>query len=73
MPVSPKSRYKTVSMVLTAEQVRRLEAMRMLRSSALRDASKSEVIRDVVEAGLASLSAARDSSFAPTTNKGTSA
>lgn len=67
MPVPATSRYKTISAVLTAEQVERLEMLRRLRSDDLREASKSETLRVVVEAGLRALSLASDMIPATTT------
>lgn len=60
MPVPETSDLKTVSFVLTQDQVRRLRARKEMRSSALHRVSFSDVCREVVEAGLAAVSHARD-------------
>lgn len=55
MPVPENSELKTVSFVLTQEQVRRLRARKEMRSSKLHRVSFSDVCREVVEAGLEAL------------------
>lgn len=62
MPVPESSDLKTVSFVLTQDQVRRLRARKEMRSSTLHRVSFSDVCREVVEAGLAVLSHGRDMS-----------
>lgn len=61
MPVPSTSDLKTVSVVLTQEQVQRLRAMKAIQSSKLRKVSFSDVCREVVEVGLDSLSLAFNS------------
>lgn len=56
MPVSGASNLKTVSLVLTKDQVRRMRALAELRSSSHRKVGLSEVAKEVVEAGLGSIS-----------------
>lgn len=56
MPVPASSELKTVSLVLTQEQVRRLRARKEMQSSNLRRVSFSDVCREVVEEGLKVLS-----------------
>lgn len=70
MPVSEESRYKTISAVLTKEQVRRLENLRELRTTSTNDPGFSEVLREVVEEGLKALSRAGASSFATNVEAG---
>lgn len=60
MPVPATSDLKTVSFVLTQDQVRRLRARKEMQSSNLHRVSFSVVCREVVEAGLETLSRGRD-------------
>ena len=60
MPVPETSDLKTVSFVLTQDQVRRLRARKEMRSSELHRVSFSDVCREIVEAGLAVVSHGRD-------------
>ena len=60
MPVPEHSELKTVSVVLTKDQVRRLHARKELQSSHLRRVSFADVCREVVEAGLELVSHAPD-------------
>lgn len=59
MPVSESSHLKTVSCILTQDQIRRLRARKEMQSSKLRHVSFSDVCREVVEAGLDKLSRER--------------
>lgn len=56
MPVPKHSDLKTVSVVLTKDQVERLQERRQAQSSHLRRVSFADVCREVVEAGLDSFS-----------------
>lgn len=58
MPTAKNSHLQTVSFVLTREQVRRMRALSELRSSELRKVNFSEIVREVVERGLGSISQA---------------
>jgi hypothetical protein len=68
MPVSQRGNLKTVSLVLTKEQVRRMTALAALRSSEHRTVGLSEVAKEVVEAGLKSISHTPISSFDASNN-----
>lgn len=56
MALSENSELKTESLVLTKEQSRRLRELRDSRKSPLKRVTLSDVAREVVEAGLASIS-----------------
>lgn len=56
MPVPESSELKTVSVILTKDQVRRLNARKEMQSSKLRRVSFADVCREVVEVGLGALS-----------------
>lgn len=62
MPVSERSKLKTVSLVLRKDQVERLRMIATLRSSPNRTVGLSEVAKEIVEAGLQSVSHAPISS-----------
>lgn len=66
MPVPVSSELKTVSVVLTQEQVQTLRRRKESQSSKLRRVSFSDVCREVVEAGLTALSHDRDITFGVT-------
>lgn len=63
MPVGRDSQFKTISAVLTKDQVRRLEALRSLRGTPIREAGFSEALREAVDAGLQAILRAPSSSF----------
>ncbi len=63
MPVASDSSLKTVSLVLTKDQVRRMKALAVLQSSDLRRVSFSDIGREIVEAGLRSISHVSDMNF----------
>lgn len=60
MPVSQKRELKTVSVVLTKEQVRRLHERKDGQSSDIRRITFADVCREVVEVGLDALSREQD-------------
>lgn len=60
MPVPATSDLKTVSFVLTQEQVRRIRARKEALSSPIHKVSFSDVCREIVEAGLTAVSHARN-------------
>jgi hypothetical protein len=59
MPPRIDGDYKTMALVLTTDQTKRLRALAELRSTKMQRTSISEVAREVVEAGLAKVSSAR--------------
>lgn len=67
MPVANDRKYKTVSVVVTLEQARRIDSLRQLRSSHLREASFSEAAREIIDAGLEELFRAPGSTLTTTT------
>lgn len=72
MPIKVGSDLEKVSLVLTTEQVRRLKAIATMRGTQWRRVSLSDVGREVVEAGLATVSQGRDSSIIASSHDGDS-
>jgi len=56
MPVSESSNLKTVSVIVTKEQLAEMRRLQAQRSSDIRRVSFAEITREIVEAGLKSIS-----------------
>ncbi len=63
MPLATDSPLTTISAVLTKEQVRRLNALRELRSAPYRRVGFSEILREAVEVGIGAILRGPDSSI----------
>ena len=66
MPLPVDSDLATISAVLTKDQVRRLHALRELRSATYRRVAFSEVLREAVEFGIAAILRGPDSTLGNT-------
>lgn len=63
MPLATDSPLTTISAVLTKDQVRRLNALRELRSAPYRRVGFSEILREAVEVGIDAILRGPDSTF----------
>lgn len=61
MPVNATSDLKTVSVVITKEQDRRLRDLQAGKRTAIQRVTYAQVVREVIDAGLGTLSRAGDS------------
>lgn len=69
MATTKRSAYQTAGVVLTRDQMRRLDALRAARSTPVRIVSRSELLREIVEIGLNDISPAPNSILTTSTDE----
>ncbi len=73
MPLSENSDLKTISVILTKDQIRRLHAMREARSKPTMRVSFQDICRETVEAGLDAIHRAPNMISPTSTDEGVAA